>query len=43
MLLIMPIKIFCIKDNFSEIRDDIKERVQENQEIELTDEEKEAF
>ena len=32
---------FCNKIN--EIRDDIKERMQENKDIEMTDEDKEAF
>ena len=35
------VNVFC--NNLSEIRDDIKERMQENKEIEMTDEEKEAF
>ena len=33
--------MFC--NNFNEIRDDIKERMQENKEIGMTDEDKEAF
>ena len=35
------VNVFC--NNLNEIRDDKKERMQENKEIEMTDEEKEAF
>ena len=35
------VNVFC--NNLNEIRDDIKERMQENKEIEMTDEDKEAF
>ena len=35
------VNVFC--NNLSEIRDDIKEKMQENKEIEMTDEDKEAF
>ena len=35
------VNVFC--NNLSEIRGDIKERMQENKEIEMTDEDKEAF
>ena len=34
------VKVFC--NNLNEITDDIKERMQENKEIEMTDEDKEA-
>ena len=33
--------MFC--NNLNEIRDDIKERMQENKDIEMTDEDKEVF
>ena len=35
------VNVFC--NNLNEIRGDIKERMQENKEIEMTDEDKEAF
>ena len=35
------VNVFC--NNLNEIRDDIKERMQENKDIEMTDEDKEAF
>ena len=35
------VNVFC--NNLNEIRDDIKERMHENKEIEMTDEDKEAF
>ena len=35
------VNVFC--NNRNEIRDDIKERMHENKEIEMTDEDKEAF
>ena len=35
------VNVFC--NNLNEIRGDLKERMQENKEIEMTDEDKEAF
>ena len=35
------VNVFC--NNLNEIRGDIKERMQENKEIEMTDDDKEAF
>jgi len=35
------VNVFC--NNLNETRDDIKERMQDNKEIEMTDEDKEAF
>ena len=35
------VNVFC--NNLNETRDDIKERMQENKEIDMTDEDKEAF
>ena len=35
--------LMCFADNLNETRDDIKERMQENKEIDMTDEDKEAF
>ena len=35
------VNVFC--NNLNEIRDDIKERMQDNKEIGMTDEDKEAF